>query len=324
MTNLPQIGLKDWLTLERSELAAIVRRQHLSVMFSIDGTTRYFLIDRYRQAVQSQNDVAKIFGFDFDSYTSFVEPHLRRVFELLFLLGVENVMNPVLLPQNFDRSAIYAQQVVAHSHKIFRGSTFTDMYASQGLRVHAFGDYDVSERAQPVRQQLGELERGFEALNATHLADTVAPPQTLWLGYHAESYTQEIIKRTSLMRDGQLSDERLLAECFRQIPYAPRVINLLICAGWLRVGGILPPLLDNGQTDIYNMAGLILDMQEETMRRILYDHLYLRTAWSDGEQNYSPADIAKLARHQELHGNCLIGLGKLEGPGIWYAEHKHS
>jgi adenosine tuberculosinyltransferase len=311
MATAPKIALKEWLALERSELAAFVRERHLSVMFSVDGTQRYYLINRYRNKPET-----KSVEFDFDDYASFITPHLARVLGLLFELGVENVLNMALLPPNFDRPAKYVQFVVGHCHKTFAGADFQQMYRAQNVHVHTFGDYDLAERAESVRSQLNELECRFEKLNATR-----ATKKTLWLGFYADSFTQELVKRARTT--GVNTDADLLAACFRNLPNAPRRIDLLIGASWLRVGGILPPLLDAGQTDIYNLAALVLDLQEETLRRILYDHLFLRTSWSDSDQNYSPADIAHLARYQEQHHNCLIGLGKLEGPGIWYAEHRH-
>jgi adenosine tuberculosinyltransferase len=314
MVNIPSVSLENWLGLERWKLAKIVRERRLSVMFSVDGTQRYYLIERYRN--NSKNQAAE---FDFEDYTGFIAPQLTRVFDLLFGLGVENVLNMVLLPPNFDRSPNYIRFVVGNSYNTFTGTVFQKLYDRHGLQVHTFGDYDLAPRAEPVRAQLENLERRFEELNTAQPESGQA--QTLWLGYYADSFTQELVKRAQTTKVS--ADADLRAACFRNLPNAPRRIDLLIGAGWLRVGGILPPLLDAGQTDIYNMAALILDMNEETLRRILYDHLFLRNAWSDADQNYSVDNIAQLACHQEQHGNCLIGLGKLEGPGIWYAEHKH-
>jgi hypothetical protein len=98
----------------------------------------------------------------------------------------------------------------------------------------------------------------------------------------------------------------------------PTQVDLLIGAGWLKVGGILPPWLDEGHTDIYNLGFLTLDLDEITLRRILYDHLFRRNA--AGDADYSPEDLAALDTFYRHNHGKLIGLGKLVGGGLWYAD----
>jgi len=114
--------------------------------------------------------------------------------------------------------------------------------------------------------------------------------------------------------------DELCQSCF---PDGPHEINILIGAGWLRVGSFLPPLLDGGRTDLYNIAHLALDLQEETARRILYDHLFRRWAAPEDDVRYQPKDLQALGAFYREHAQCVVGLGQLIGPGLWYPDHAH-
>jgi hypothetical protein len=78
--------------------------------------------------------------------------------------------------------------------------------------------------------------------------------------------------------------------------------------------------LDDGGADLYFTTGLPLDITEDMMRRILYDHLFLRGVAPEDNADYASADLDTLRAYYATQGQGVIGLGQLIGPGLWYAE----
>jgi hypothetical protein len=95
---------------------------------------------------------------------------------------------------------------------------------------------------------------------------------------------------------------------------------LFINTGWFRVGGTLPPVLDQG-TDLYNLSILAFDLTEHDLRRILYDHLFLRNAAPEDNIPYTPDDLQELADYYAHNSQYVIGLGRLVGSGLWYPDN---
>jgi hypothetical protein len=365
---LPPMSEAEWLALDQEQLAAIVRRRNLSVLLSIDGSRRFYLM-------RTGATATKVDRSNFTHYVEFIAVHLSRVVSLLFELGVTDVLKPVLLPDQFDRPQNYLKMAIAHSEPMFLGSAFRQMYAQHGARARLYGDFDISDRAELVRSDLttladrlkvvtpnagvngdrdvdedvdvegGEQEQEQEAAQAVG----VQRQPTLWLGYQSLPFSQELTRRTARLAkyeeakfgitqtghghghgqgqgQGVVTSIPLIPTSYlrnlsfqHQQPH-PTQAHILIGAGWLKVGGILPPWLDEGTTDIYNLGFLTLDLDEITVWRILYDHLYRRNAAGDADADYSPEDLVALDTFYRRNQGKLIGLGSLVGSGLWYAD----
>jgi hypothetical protein len=349
---LPPMSEAEWLALDQEQLAAIVRRRNLSVLLSIDGSRRFYLM---------RTGASKVDRSNFTHYVEFIAGHLSQVVGLLFELGVTDVLKPVLLPDQFDRPQNYLKMAIAHSEPMFLGNAFREMYAQHGARARLYGDFDISDQAELVRSDLNVLatrlkaatpnagvsgsgdEGGVEVVGsereqeqeAARIVEVPRQP-TLWLGYHSLSFSQELVRRTTLTakyselplgttQAGEITLPLIPSAYLQSLSFQgeyphPTGVDLLIGAGWLKVGGILPPWLDEGHTDIYNLGFLTLELDELTLRRILYDHLYRRNASGDADADYSPEDLAALDTFYRHNQGKLIGLGKLVGPGLWYAD----
>ena len=59
-------------------------------------------------------------------------------------------------------------------------------------------------------------------------------------------------------------------------PHGPGKVDVYIGTGWLKCGLTLPPLLDDGKTDLYFLNHLPLSLTETTLKRILYDFIFKR------------------------------------------------
>ena len=295
--------LEYWLTASSEEVAFEVASHHLAVLFSIDGTRRHYLL---------HNELEEI--TDFAAYTRFTAERHIRVYDMLFSLGVETIMSSFLYPPNFQRSVSYVQQAVASCQQLLTTDAFLALYKHQDVIVRMVGDYDISPNAAVVRSDLMALASELRSV-------TPRGTRSLRFGFYAGDPITELITRSTTFTrtvGTPPTREELCIACF---PEGPSAINILIEAGWLRVGLVLPSILDNGQTDIYNLTHLALEVQEETIRRILYDHLFRRWAAAEDDLTYSAADLAALREYYADHPNGVIGIGQIVGPGLWYAEH---
>lgn len=292
--------LDEWLSATTEEIASVVAPRHLGLMLSNDGTRRHYLI----HTGKSQID-------DFEDYTLHSAASHVRVYECLFRLGVETILSAMLYPPNFVRSPRYLRQAVDSCSRLFLTGAFQGLYERCGVRARLYGDYDLAPLAAPVRTDLITLaERLREA--------TPQGDHLLLYGFTAGSFVEEMIARTLALKTATKkapNEESLKRACF---PEGPEQLDILIDGGWMRVGSIVPPVLDRGKTDLYYLNHLSLDLSEETARRILYDHLFLRWAGPEDDAVYEEADLAALRAYYQSVKPRVSGLGELVGPGVWY------
>lgn len=293
--------LEEWLTLPREEIARHTRARHLALMFSIDGSRRHYLLTH----PERNGDFT-----DFDDYARFTAQAYVNVYDLLFELGVETILTSMLYPPNFLRGEPY----LAHSLRVSRESychdPFAGLYRKWNVRARLYGDWQIAPNAAPIRDGLNELDAELAALTPTG-------ERLLLLGHNAGAFNDEMIARTLefAAANGRAPAELELRDaCF---PHGPEKLDILIAAGCLRWGSIVPPVLDRGITDCYSLTNLALDVRESTLRRILYDHLFLRWLHADFD-DYTPDILGQYAAYYATHAEGVVGLGRVVGPGAWY------
>ncbi|WP_394842129.1 hypothetical protein LZC95_34260 [Pendulispora brunnea] len=300
-------SLDEWLAMPRSEIAAVIAPRRLSMMYWIDGTRRHYLLS----SPALDGKIA-----DFDDYARRTSEAYVRVYDLLFELGVGSVMTTLLYPPNFQRGASYVKKAMALTEAMLLEEPFKSLYARWNTKVRLFGDYRTSPHAASARST---LERVQQAL----VQSTPTGSRALYFGYCAGSFNEEMLVRAATLQQSlgrTPTEEEVRAACY---PDGPGNIDIFVTSGWLRVGLVLPPLLDAGKTDLYALSHLALDVHEESLRRILHDHLFSRWAGREDDAIYGPADVRALKRYYDTHQRCLVGTGHLVGPGIWHPDHDH-
>jgi tuberculosinol/isotuberculosinol synthase len=301
------ITLSEWLKLSQAEIAAYIQGHQLTILMSVDGTRRHYLLSHRERGAQIT---------DFGDYAKHSAHAYVRLYELLFSLGVQTIMTPLYYPPNFSRSDSYLRASMESTKRLLCYEPFWGMYQRWDVCARLYGDYAFAPAAEPIRDNLIDLNHRLLNL-------TPDGTRALLFGYCADSFTNEAIHHTAhlthdLGRAPTITEVR--RACF---PEGQTHIDILIKAGWLRVGMLLPPILDGGRTDIYILQHLPLDLQEETLRRILYDHLFLRRAAPEDDIEYTEDCLAELGRYYRKHQKSAVGLGHLVGPGLWYPESSH-
>jgi adenosine tuberculosinyltransferase len=295
------ISIQEWMSLPDKELKKLVTPRKLSVLMQMDGTRRHYMLNHPDKI----HEVA-----DFADYARHTSAQMVKVFSLMYSLGVENILFLALIPGNFTRPNEFLKNALEQSSQVFVNDPFTSMYQEHGVQARLFGDFDISPKAEIARDVLVNLEQKLEEI-------TPEGDNRLLLGYYAGSFADELALRSVMLKEqtGQMPTEAdLRRSCF---PHGPEKLDIFLGAGWMRIGLITPPILDGGNTDIYTLSHLTLDLDEETLRRILYDHIYVRLL-PDDDLSYQPEHLDELRDFYEKQHGKLVGLGQLVGPGIWH------
>lgn len=301
--------LQTWLALPTSEIAAQVSPHHLSLSLGLDGTRRHYLL---HHPTESGN------VSDLMDYGLFAMNAFARVCNMLFSLGLETVLLLNLWAPDIERrEPSFLQFTIEMSEKLATSPQFQEMYQRWQIKARLYGDYDVSPKAAPIREGLYALDERLTAL-------TPEGERRMLFGFYVGSVAEEMIERTLRLRE-QLgrppTGDELKHMCF---PHGPDQLDIFIGSGWLRSFNLhIPPVLNNG-VDVYSLAHLPLDLEEYTVRRILYDLLFLRRVTSLNDNiSYTPPIIESLSKYYAEHHRCLVGLGHLVGPDLWHPDHDH-
>lgn len=295
--------LNEWLALPNDELAALVRSHNLAVLLSIDGTRRHYLIVHPQENGRITN---------YDTYFQHSAKAYVRVYDLLFSLGIQTIMTPNLYPLNFLRGGESLQRFLKMSSAYLGSSYYATLYERWKVKARLYGDFDIAPNAVPVRE-------GLQALGQELIESTPEGDRLLLFGYCAGSFNEELIARTVdlYQRFGRLpTEDEVRDACF---PFGPSQLDVFIRAGAIR-NRVLPPILDRG-TNLYSLVHLALDLTENTARRILYDHLFRRGEAPEDNMDYTAEDLSIMADYYRTHSECVVGLGQLVGPSLWYADH---
>ena len=304
---LPALTLDEWLNLPVSELAAIVEQFHLVLFFSIDGSQRHYYLSHPEAEGKLTN---------FTEYARATAKAYVDAYEVCFGLGINTIMTPFLIDNNFARSLEYTRNAISFSTLLLKEPPFTDLYQRWDVKARLWGDYEFAPLAEPVREEMLALHADLTAL-------TPSGNRLLLCGYQAGSITEEIVFRTTKLAEvlGRPPTEQELFQSW--LPEGPDRVNLMITAGWTVTGGLLPAVFANQVVDTYNLDFLALDLKENHLRRILYDYLYRRGAAPYDGTTYAVSDLAELNEYYQKHQNCMVGIGTVVGPGMWYPDHDH-
>jgi hypothetical protein len=296
--------LTQWLSLPADQIAEQIRARNVSVMLTSDGTRRHYLM----RHPETNGEIT-----DFEGYMKYTGNIYKTLFEKFYRIGIKTILTPILYALNFERGGKMLQNSLYATRYTFLNEPFVSFYKQWDIRVRLYGDYDVAPPAVPIRSGLSEVNQSLADL-------TPDREQLLLLGYTGEAFMDEIIHRTEHFFHANKrlpTQQQLKKQCF---PYGPEKIDIHIGSGWMRTGRVLPFILDDGNTDLYFIDGLTFDLTEDMIKRILYDHLFLRNAAPEDNAQYTPAVLSELSAYYTQRDQNIIGLGEIIGDGIWYAK----
>jgi len=139
----------------------------------------------------------------------------------------------------------------------------------------------------------------------------------LFYGVFANDATEEVARISTLWyaANGTTPTRKELVESY----YGEYIEKADLFIGFERFTAYDFPLLNLGNESLYFTAAPSLYMNQTSLRKILYDHIYLRPL---PEPDYSAMSDDELARMRNIYlarRASVFGVGHVDN-GIWFAE----
>jgi hypothetical protein len=247
--------LQQWLLLDDQEIASSVAQKVSTAAVYVNGTRRWFLSQH-----QDWNSYAKIAGLA-----------QRQLSQLLYAHGVQTLIQPMLGYDLLDRGAEYLELAINEGLAELGSRDYRDWYRQSQIRVTFYGNWLTA------LTELGFVE--VSNLLAEVMAETRHHhKRRLLFGIFADEGLDSIVSIAQSVRQG----EELINRYYGQ-PVGP--VNLVIGSGQPAIWDL--PLLDINKASLYFLQAPTFFLERQTLRRILYDHLYQRINDDDLYDNLS-------------------------------------
>jgi hypothetical protein len=264
-----------WLQAPDEQVAAQVGDRVSAAVLLVNGTRRWFLS---QQA-------------DWSHYPQATGAAHRRVSQLLYEHGIANVIQPLFGFDLLERGQEYLELALQQGLASLAGDAYLAWYRQADIRVIFYGNWRDTLSSLGFHALRGQLDGVVDA-TAGHAR------RRLLVGLFADRPWDDILALSRRCRTG-----RELVEGYYGLPLPP--IDLVIGSGQPAVWDV--PLLDTNRASLYFMQAPTFFMSRETLRLILYDHLFERSA--DDQVTALPADGFAWMPHAVLGVGQRTALG---------------
>lgn len=290
----------DWPTfcdLPTAQVAQLVRENGRKVcVFPINGTRRWFMIEHPAEAAQ-------------DFMSAYFEIAGRRhidLYKLCFEHGLDTLLTPIFGPELLERGEAYQQMMVLALLWFAQDAQFLKFYDDYDVRVRIYGDTERYLRNTPYEPALAAYDE---------LARRTAHHQTyrLFFGVCAHDAAETVagLGVRFYRQHGRLPDKREIVEAY----YGEWIEPVDLFIGFDRPASFDMPLVATGREDLYFTVSPSPYMDAETLRGILYDHLYMRHV---SEQYEDEQSRQQMGNFYALNRHCVLGIGRQMGDGRWW------
>jgi len=290
----------DWPTfrdLPTAEVARLVRQHGPKVcVFPINGTRRWFMIEHPAEAAQ-----------DFMSaYFRIAGQRHVELYRLCFDHGLDTLLTPIFGPELLERGEAYQKMMVPALLWFAQDSHFLEFYDAYDVRVRVYGDTERYLRNTPYEPALAAYDE---------LARRTAHHHTFRLFFgvcaHDAAETVAELGVRFYQQHGRLPDKREIVEAY----YGEWVAPADLFIGFDRPSAFDMPLVAIGREDLYFTVSPSPYMDAQTLRAILYDHLYARKV----DEHYDdPATLRQMGDFYALNRHHVLGIGRQAGDGRWW------
>lgn len=276
-------ALADFLAAPDETVAAVMPA---TVVYASGGTRRSAALS----GISSQSD----------DYARHQRERMVACFQRFFRLGVRHLFTCAVRPGQFDEVGRYREQLITWIDWGLAGPEALADYAELGWRVRISGLESVPE--------LRELNERL--VSAT--PDTWQ--HTLWLyGTPTAGSLWEYMLAAAQVGKARTQGELIRAMLGEDVPTA----GLWIGFGKPMMTHDIIPLVLLGETQCYWTQRPGYDIDEDLIRRIVYDCAYRRKTWRrDKSTRY--ADIEQM--RSVLESRQILGIGRRTG-GFWHPDY---
>ncbi len=296
------ITFERFLQLSTEEVAALVKVNGPKVcVFPFNGTRRWFLLEH---SSENQRELAK----------TYVEETIKgyvRLYRMLFDHGIETVVAPVFGRDVLERGEEYMIPIGENMKLLSDHPEFVSFYTDYDVRVRFYGDYrkEFENRYQHIIQS-------FDRVTELTLAHG---KHRLLYGVFANEATQTIAE-LSIRHYTTHNRAPSRAELI-QMYYGEQIEKADLFIGFERFTVFDYPMLSTGEESLYFTVAPSLYMTETLLRKILFDHIYLRPLPEPDYRKISQDDLEAMRRAYQDGCDNAFGVGVVEG-GIWYAKSR--
>jgi hypothetical protein len=240
------INQTEWFQAADNEIAAYVHSRISVAVLLINGTRRWFL-SQYR---------------DWSQYPRASGDAHRRVCQLFYDHGISTLVQPFFGFDLLDRGGEYVEMALRQALAVLSGQYYLDWYEQNRIRVSFYG------RWRDTLCSLGYQEV-TDTLQMVAHATQQNSERRLLVGLFADRPLDDIVTLARFCDHGQE-----LIELYYGLPLP--AIDLIVGSGQPAIWDI--PLLSINQASLYFVKVPTFFLTRETLRNILYDHLFERVA----------------------------------------------
>ncbi len=290
--------LEDFLQLPTEEVAALVRASGTKVcVFPFNGTQRWFLLE------YSAGDEEEL-G---ETYMAEMAKAYIRLYKLVFDHGIETVVAPVFGKHTLERGEEYMLAVGQYMTILADYPEFVSFYKDYGVRVRFYGDYK-----KELKNRYQHIVQSFDQVTELTLAHD---KHRLLYGVCADEATEAISELTiqHYIAHNKVPSRAELIQMY----YGEQIEKADLFIGFESFTVFDHPMLNTGDENMYFMVSPSLYMTQTLLRRILFDHMYLRPVPEPDYRRMSQDDFETMRKVYRNGCDDAFGVGVLQGD-IWY------
>lgn len=295
------VSEKEFLDLPLVSVAEIVRCRGPKVsVFPFDGTRRWFHLECNPQ---------------YDDYQQAALRQSIRILKMLFEHGIETVISPIFSDDLLDRGDRYIVQALEGMALLANDEEILSFYKEHEVHVLFYGDY---KKRLPSTAQGAAVVKSFDDLTISTSSNT---EHRLCFGVFGNDAAESVAQFSISWNEthGKPPTRREIIEGY----YGEYVDKADMFIGFGRFSTFDFPLLSSGKTSLYFTVAPSYYMTETTLRRILYDHIYLRHFRPKPDYSAMSADQLNVLRNRyRAQPDRVFGVGCVHD-GIWFAEGAH-
>ncbi len=282
------LSLEEFLALSTEDVFDLIYPQQLSISLLINGTRRWYLAEHYDEPPQDYSY--------FPDYLNKVLIQLGRLLNLLARLGFYRVFIPVYSWQQPERNSTAYKFLLEGIKALSYHPALLEAYEAQDYSVQYYGDinylpFDVIDIICNAIQE--------EKQNPKH---------RVYYGIDGGNPHDYILRLSFMygMQGGSAPTWQDIVELYYD-DRTMKPLNILVAFNnvYARLG--IPPLLD-GQDRIYTRAITPLVMNEQAVREILYDYLYVKQDPGRSYKDIHPDELHRLKQFYAANQGTTLGL----------------
>ena len=253
--------LQEWLELDNQTITRIVAPRASTAVIYLNGTRRWFL-------TQSK---------DWADYPKVVSEAHRALCQLFFDHGISTLIKPIVGYDLLKRGPDYQQAAIEQGLAELGSKDYRDWFHRAQVRLSFYGNWKA------VLPDLG-FAKIVDLFNELMDETRHYTQCGILFGVFADEEVDRIVSVAKHVANG----EELLREYYGW-PIGP--VNLIVGSGQPAIWDI--PILNINTASLYFLQAPTYCLNKETLRHILYDHLFQRASDDELYDNLATEEVWK-------------------------------